>query len=128
MVEHPLLLDTSTILWAATSPEKLSPAARKAIQSGELVLSVVSYWELVIKARKGLLNVPDPVTWWERAADKLGGEVLSIRPSHVSALAGLPMVHRDPFDRMLVAQAVAEGFALVTGDSSIGKYGVKVVW
>ena len=110
------------------SSERLSARARKAIIDGPLLLSVVSYWEIVIKSRKGMLEIPDPVSWWMRATEEMGGEVLSIRTTHVSALAGLPPLHRDPFDRMLVAQAVAEGLALVTGDSSIGKYGVKVVW
>jgi PIN domain nuclease of toxin-antitoxin system len=124
----PYLLDTSTLLWLMGSSERLSARARKAIIEGPLLLSVVNYWEIVIKSRKGALEIPDPVSWWARANTEIGGEVLSIRTTHVSALASLPMLHRDPFDRMLVAQAVAEGFALVTGDASIERYGVKVVW
>jgi PIN domain nuclease of toxin-antitoxin system len=91
-------------------------------------LSVVSFWEIVIKARKGTLDVADPVSWWSRAAAALGGEILSIRAAHVSALAALPAIHKDPFDRMLIAQAAAEGLALVSSDELIGKYAAKVVW
>ena len=128
MVAGPYLLDTNVMIWAVGMPERLSTAARKALNAGPLVLSVVSYWEVVIKARKGGLKIADPVNWWARATEQLGGEILSIRTPHVSALAGLPQIHRDPFDRMLIAQAAVEGTALVSGDEQIGKYAVKVVW
>ena len=128
MVAGPYLLDTSTLIWAMASPEKLSGRAKKALNAGPLVLSVVSYWEVVIKARKGLLNVADPVNWWARAAEMIGGEILSIRTAHISALAGLPEIHKDPFDRMLVAQSAAEGLSIVGSDEWIGRYAVKVVW
>jgi len=93
-----------------------------------LVLSVVSFWEIVIEARKGSLQVADPVSWWLRAAAILGGDILSVRAEHVTGLAALPNLHRDPFDRMLIAQAVVEGFALVSSDELIAKYAAKVVW
>lgn len=128
MVAGPYLLDTSTLIWAMANPERLSRGARKALNDGPLVLSVASYWEVVIKARKGLLDLADPVNWWSRVADELGGEVLSIRATHISVLAGLPLIHRDPFDRLLVAQAAAEGFAVITPDEQIGRYAVRVAW
>jgi PIN domain nuclease of toxin-antitoxin system len=128
VVGGPYLLDTSTLIWAVGLPESLSPAARKALNRGPLVLSVVSYWEVVIKARKGLLKIADPVNWWSRATALLGGEILSIRAAHISAVAALPDFHKDPFDRMLVAQTAVEGLAIVSSDAQIGKYGVKVVW
>jgi PIN domain nuclease of toxin-antitoxin system len=128
VVTGPYLLDTNTLIWAAASPGRLSAPARKAVNTGPLVLSVVSFWEIVIKARKGTLDVADPVSWWSRAAAALGGEILSIRAAHVSALAALPAIHKDPFDRMLIAQAAAEGLALVSSDELIGKYAAKVVW
>ena len=128
MVTGPYLLDTSALIWAVASPDRLSGKARKALNAGPLVLSVVSYWEVVIKARKGLLAVADPVNWWSRATALLGGHILSIRVAHISALAGLPEIHKDPFDRMLIAQAAAEGVALVASDDQIRRYAVKVVW
>ena len=91
----PYLLDTSTLIRSLASPDRLSPPARRALKMGPLVLSVVSYWEIVIKARKGLLTVADPVNWWTRATSLLGGEILSIRAAHISALAGLPDLHID---------------------------------
>jgi len=128
LVEGPYLLDTSTLMWALASPERLSRPARKAVQAGPLVLSVASYWEVVIKVRKGLVTVADPVSWWERATELLAATVLSVRAGHVSALHGLPELHKDPFDRILVAQAQAEGLALVTSDDLVRRYAVKTLW
>ena len=128
MVEGPYLLDTSTLIWALASPERLSRPARKAVMTGPVVLSVASYWEVVIKARRGLVTVADPVSWWERATGLLAAAVLSIRTGHVSALHGLPELHKDPFDRILIAQAQAEGLALVTSDDLVRRYAVKTLW
>jgi PIN domain nuclease of toxin-antitoxin system len=122
------LLDTSTLLWALGSPERLSPRARRLVEGGRNVVSVASYWEVVIKAQKGLLTIPDAATWWRRATALVAARILPIRGSHVTALAALPMHHRDPFDRILVAQAVAEGLDFVTNDDSIKGYAVKTVW
>jgi PIN domain nuclease of toxin-antitoxin system len=124
----PYLLDTSTALWALADPGRLSRPARTALKAGPTVMSVVSYWEVVIKTRKGLLEISDPVSWWERATSLLGSHVLSIRASHISALAGLPDHHKDPFDRVLVAQATAEGFPLITSDARIRSYPIRTVW
>ena len=122
------LLDTSTLLWTLAAPDRLSQRARDAVAAGNSVLSVASYWEVVIKTRKGMLPIPDPVNWWTRAVELLGGQVLPIRASHITALAALPDLHRDPFDRILIAQAVAEGWPLITSDQNIGAYPVRVVW
>ena len=122
------LLDTSTLLWTLVVPDRLSQPAREAIAAGDSVLSVASYWEVVIKTRKGLLPIADPVSWWTRATELLGGRVLPIRASHITALAALPDLHRDPFDQILIAQAVAEGLPLVTSDRQIGAYPVRIIW
>ena len=92
------------------------------------MLSIASYWEVVIKTRKGLLGIADPVSWWTRAAELMGNRILSIRADHITALAGLPDLHHDPFDRILVAQAIAEGGPLVTGDRQTAEYPVKISW
>ena len=122
------LLDTSTLLWALGEPERLSPRARRLVDAGENVISVASYWEVVIKTQKGLLTMADPASWWERATHLTAAQVLPIRTSHVTALAALPPLHKDPFDRILIAQAVAEGLGLVTNDEPIGKYPVQTLW
>ena len=122
------LLDTSTLLWTLVAPGRLSETAREAVAAGDSVLSVASYWEVVVKAGKGLLPISDPVSWWTRASQLLGGRVLPIRASHITALAALPDLHRDPFDRVLIAQAVAEGLPLITSDRQIRSYPVRVIW
>ena len=122
------LLDTSTLLWALGEPERLSPRARRLVDAGENVVSVASYWEVVIKTQKGLITISDLPTWWQRATDLMAARPLPIRPSHVTALAALPMVHKDPFDRILIAQAVAEGLGLVTNDGLISDYPVQTMW
>ena len=122
------LLDTSTLLWALGSPERLSPRARRLVDDGENIVSVASYWEVVIKAQKGLLAIADLATWWRRATELTAARVLPVRASHVSALAALPALHKDPFDRILIAQAVAEGLGLVTNDEPMRKYPVRTIW
>ena len=122
------LLDTSTLLWALGSPERLSPRARRLVDAGENVVSVASYWEIVIKTQKGLLTISDLSTWWRRATELVSARVLPIRASHVTALAALPMLHKDPFDRILIAQAVAEGLDFVTNDDSNAEYPLRTIW
>jgi PIN domain nuclease of toxin-antitoxin system len=122
------LLDTSTLLWALGAPERLSRRARTLVETGENVISVASYWEVVVKSQKGLLSINDLSTWWRRATESIGARTLPIRASHVSALASLPMLHKDPFDRMLAAQAIAEGLSFVTNDSQIASYAVRTLW
>lgn len=122
------LLDTSTLLWALGAPERLSPRVRRLVDTGENVISVASYWEVVIKTQKGLLTIADLATWWRRSAELMAARVLPIRASHVTALAALPMLHKDPFDRILIAQAVAEGLDFVTNDAPITEYPIRTVW
>ena len=122
------LLDTSTLIWALAEPKRLSRGAKQVIASGPQVLSVASYWEIVIKSNNGLLAIADPANWWERAVQDLGATVLSIRPRHVAALAALPDYHRDPFDRILVSQAIAEGLTLLASDSIVRRYPAKTFW
>ena len=122
------LLDTSTLLWALSEPTRLSRVARRAFYTGPRVLSVASYWEIVIKSRKGLLNIPDPVHWWARASQDLTVTILSIQPQHITALSALPDIHRDPFDRMLIAQAIKEGLTILTDDSAVRCYPAKTLW
>jgi PIN domain nuclease of toxin-antitoxin system len=122
------LLDTSTLLWALGAPERLSPRARRLVGTGENIVSVASYWEVVIKAHKGLLAIADLAAWWRRATELTAARVLPIRASHVTSLAALPMLHKDPFDRILIAQAIAEGLDIVTNDEPIRGYPVRTIW
>lgn len=116
------LLDTQAALIALTDPDRLPGAARRAILAGESVLSVVTYWEVVLKSMKGNLDVGDPRVWWRDALDQLAAMPLAIRANHVAGVCALPAIHRDPFDRMLIAQAIAEDLRLVTMDEAMRGY------
>jgi len=119
------LLDTSTTLFALEHPDALTPAALKAVASGPNVLSLVSYWEVMLKSMKGNLDVGDPRLWWQEALEQLNARVLALRPEHIGAIYNLLPIHKDPFDRMLIAQATVEGLALVSSDRNIARYASK---
>ena len=124
----PYLLDTHVVIWSVDNPSRLSREASAAILNGEITLSVASFWEVVIKARKNTLALPDPVVWWNRVVASLVAPVLPIRPAHIEAVAALANHHADPFDRILIAQSIAEGFTLITKDASVRLYGLKTLW
>ena len=125
-----LLLDTHVFLWFMTGDERLSSRARRAIENieSELFLSVASVWEMAIKASLGRLILPVPVT--EYVAEKLdnGFRILSVEWTHASAVEKLPFHHRDPFDRLLVAQAIAEDIPIITADPIFHVYKANIVW
>ena len=116
------LLDTNAAIFALTLPEKLSAAARSAILRGPNVLSVVSYWEVILKCMKGSLEVADLRNWWPDALTLLAATPLLLRPEHIAAVLPLPLHHKDPFDRILIAQARTENLALITSDKVIARY------
>lgn len=119
------LLDTNAAIFALAFPEKLSAAARGAIQKGPNVLSVVSYWEVTLKSMKGSLEVGDLRNWWPDALKLLGATPLLLRPEHIAGVFSLPPHHKDPFDRILIAQAMTEHLVLVTSDKDIARYASK---
>jgi PIN domain nuclease of toxin-antitoxin system len=119
------LLDTCATLLALDDPDELSTAARKAILAGPNVLSVVSYWEVMLKSMKGALDVGDPRSWWADALEQLAATPLLLRPQHIAGIHTLPPIHKDPFDRALIAQTAAEGLALVSCDAVIARYASK---
>ena len=116
------LLDTNTALLALTNPAKLSRRVRKAALSGPNHLSVVVYWEVLLKTMKGALDVGEPRTWWLDALDQLAATPLVLRPEHVSEVSALPPIHKDPFDRILIAQAIVEDLTLLTKDEEMSRY------
>jgi PIN domain nuclease of toxin-antitoxin system len=126
-----LLLDTSAFLWWISNDESLSQRARDLISDGdnEVWFSAVSSWEIVIKASLGRVSLPERV---ERFLPKQlganGFQVLPVHLRHTLRVAGLPALHRDLFDRLLIAQAIVEGFAIVSGDQQLSRYPVAVEW
>jgi PIN domain nuclease of toxin-antitoxin system len=122
-----LLLDTHALLSLLFADGRLSTPASDAMErpDAQLVVSAVSVWEIAIKRAIGKLTAPDDVI--ERI-EEAGGELLSITPRHAHATAALPLHHRDPFDRLLIAQAQMERCAIVSGDGAFPAYDVPVVW
>ena len=126
-----LLLDTHCWLWYLLSPDKLSPSTRDLLQESDLevYLSVASAWEIVIKYDLGKLKLPlKPPEYVPNRLAAAGHSSLTITQNHVLEVANLPLHHRDPFDRVLIAQARVEGVKLVTADKAMTLYDVPLVW
>jgi PIN domain nuclease of toxin-antitoxin system len=126
-----LLLDTHVFLWWVADSPRLTAKAIAAIEDGanEIHLSAISGLEIAIKSALGKLDLPSPAPAF--VTDQMARNAflhLPVEMRHTLAVADLPPIHRDPFDRVLVAQARAEKLAIVTGDAEIGRYDVKVVW
>jgi PIN domain nuclease of toxin-antitoxin system len=126
-----LLLDTHTLLWWATDRARLSPVALAVCEdaSNVLLLSVVSVWEMQIKTQLGKLTLTIPLaTLIDREVNTNGMTLLPVELEHVLALDTLPAYHKDPFDRLLIAQAQLEGAILVTTDGVFARYGISRLW
>ena len=126
-----LLLDTHTFIWWDSDPAKLSATALALCSdpANDLILSVTSLWEMQIKHQLGKLSLRLPLV--DIVAHQQGTNgviVLPILPAHVFALDGLPTPHKDPFDRLLVAQANSEGAILVSADAIFRSYPVRIAW
>ena len=121
-----LLIDTHATIWWLAGDQRLSARAREAISDAgaQAGVSVASVWEASIKRTTGKLRGPD----FAAAVSAAGLPLLCIDEHHAKLAGELPLVHRDPFDRMLIAQARIERLAIVTGDSRICGYDVAVVW
>ena len=126
-----LLLDTCTFLWAAFDPDALSAVARSTLraQANEVPLSAASGWEIGQRHAIGKLPLPDlPSRLIPRLRQAMRIEDLPIDEESASRAPALPPLHRDPFDRLLVAQAITHGWVLVTPDPLIQAYGVRTLW
>jgi PIN domain nuclease of toxin-antitoxin system len=126
-----LLLDTHAMYWYIEGDPKLSRTAQTLIQdaSNEVLISPASYWEIAIKVSIGKWTLNRP---YEEFTDlglrQYGFQVLPILPTHTARLLGLPFHHKDPFDRLLIAQAFAEGIPIVSADPRLDPYGVTRLW
>ncbi len=126
------LLDTSTFLWYVSAQSELSPHARSIVgdSRNNIYLSFVSIWELAIKFRVGKLElIPNSLTDWlqiQLAANTF--RLLEIKVSHLVQYADLPLVHRDPFDGLLIAQSQVENIPVITNDSAFDAYDIQRLW
>ncbi|MBA2280394.1 MAG: type II toxin-antitoxin system VapC family toxin [Acidimicrobiia bacterium] len=124
-----LLLDTHVFLWANAQPGRLG-TARPLLEDerNELLVSAASSWEIAIKFGLGRLPLPEPPARWVPSRLRaLGATALPVEHAHALAVGELPALHRDPFDRLLVAQATMLGIPIVTGDETIARYEVEVI-
>jgi PIN domain nuclease of toxin-antitoxin system len=129
-----LLLDTHTVLWFYLADPQLSAAASAALMdpANEKWVSPASYWEVAIKISIGKYTIAQPFEdFWQGAIDMNGFRVLPVLPRHAAAVATLPFPpnnHRDPFDRLIVAQALVEGMSVVSADPKLDAYGITRLW
>jgi PIN domain nuclease of toxin-antitoxin system len=121
-----LLLDSNALIRAYERPSELSPAARTAIEdtTNERFISMASLWEIAIKASIGKLSLTGDLA---RVVDHLALVPLSVQLEHVLRVQKLPLHHRDPFDRLMIAQAIEEGLTIVTRDRAFRAYGVPLL-
>ena len=125
-----LLLDTHAFIWATEDDQQLSGRAAKAIalSSNEVFVSAVCAWEIAIKVSLKKLQLSVPLEERMRGMAAAGYQHLPVDWSHAAATAELPFHHKDPFDRMLAAQARVEGMTLVSRDPVFKKFGIKTLW
>jgi len=124
------ILDTHAFLWALAGDGRMSRHAREVFAgSADLLLSIASIWEILIKVQAGKLNFPRPAGRYvirKLAENRI--EILPISVDHLLAVERLPMHHRDPFDRMLIAQSMEENIPVVTADRIFTRYPIDVIW
>lgn len=126
-----ILVDTQCFLWSFLDPSRLSETARKVLTDGmdDLFFSAASSWEIAIKAGIGKLRLPEPPEdYVPPRILRAGMTVLDIMHAHALRVYALPPFHKDPFDRLLVAQAAAEDLTILTADPQIGRYSAPVLW
>lgn len=126
-----LLLDTECWLWSVREPDRLNQRAQELIDDSatELYLSVASIWEITIKNQIGKLPLPKaPEDYIPELLQLQRTKTLVIKPSHIYHLPRLPLLHRDPFDRLLIGQALTEDLTLLTGDKLIRQYKPPMIW
>jgi len=125
------LLDTMVWLWSVGPSETIGKAGLEVITNGEeeLYLSAASVWEVAIKVRIGKFKLPEvPALYVPNRLTTQGIRTLSITQSHALKVYDLPLHHRDPFDHLIIAQAIVEGMTVLTADRAFGKYPVDVLW
>lgn len=124
------LLDTNALLYFLYDNEKLSKKASEVIyHSNEKInVSIVSLWEIAIKSSIGKLKIKSSVSKIAETCEKEHLELLSIKPCHLDEIGKLPFIHGDPFDRLIISQAITENLVIVTKDGTIPRYDVRVLW
>jgi PIN domain nuclease of toxin-antitoxin system len=124
-----VLLDTHALLWALTDESKLSERVRNLLPNASTWFSIASLWELLIKAQIGKIPLPKPTGPFVMSKLAFNGvQILPVSADHVLRIEALPMHHRDPFDRMLIAQSLHEKLPIVSSDIVFRRYNVELIW
>jgi PIN domain nuclease of toxin-antitoxin system len=125
-----LLLDTHAFLWFVAGDPRIGKKAKKIMEGGgsRLYLSSASIWEMAIKASLGRLSFDGPFEDFMESKINEGYHMLPVEWNHAAVVAGLAFHHKDPFDRLLIAQAMTERMPIITADESFKKYGVETIW
>lgn len=124
------LLDTNALLYFLYDSEKLSKKVSDVIYHNdeEISVSIVSMWEIAIKSSIGKLEIKSSISKIAETCEKERLDILSIKPFHLDEIGRLPRIHGDPFDRLIISQAMAENLVIITKDGTIPLYNVKVLW
>lgn len=126
-----VLLDTHAFLWFVLGDSRLSATAKKEIEDpqNDKLISPAAYWEIAIKISIGKYTLPQPYEQFlQKAIDDNGFVILPIEPKHTAELINLPFHHRDPFDRLMIAQAIVEQISVVSNDAAFDPYPVTRIW
>lgn len=123
------LLDTHTLIWSQFNSDNLSDTAKEKLEDDKKVyVSIVSFWEIAIKQSIGKLDIDVSPKELVDQCIEAGMYILPIKPEHLDLIKALPDIHKDPFDRLLIAQAKYENLTFISRDEKIAQYGIDVVW
>ena len=123
------LIDTHALIWSLFDTDKLSDKAEQIITEDDSVfVSIASLWEIAIKQAIGKLDIDCSIMEIANQCIELDIDIIGIHPQHLDAIKNLPPYHNDPFDRLIIAQAMEEGYTLITKDSIIPRYDIKTIW
>ena len=123
------LIDTHVLIWLLSESSLLSENARKELESGnKIYVSIASLWEIAIKRAIGKLKLSYTIKDIVSKCEKYKIDIMQIKPEHLDYIDNLPDIHNDPFDRLIISQALTENMSLITKDNTIPRYPVKVIW
>lgn len=124
-----ILLDTCALIWSLFESDRLSEAAKQALRENDRAVSVASLWEMSIKITLGKLHLSKTITEIAKLCTNSGIEILTITPEDCEAIQALPLIHKDPFDRIIMAQSIRKAASIITDDDKIRQYEtVKTIW
>lgn len=124
-----ILLDTCALIWSLFESDRLSEAAKQALRENDRAVSVASLWEMSIKITLEKLHLSKTITEIAKLCTNSGIEILTITPEDCEAIQALPLIHKDPFDRIIMAQSIRKAASIITDDDKIRQYEtVKTIW